>query len=256
MIHVEGLVKSFGHTYALRSIDLDVAEGEFLTIIGPNGAGKTTLLRILATLLKPTSGLVRINNIALSPGDTEFRRLVGFVSHQPLIYGNLSVEENLRFYARLYDVQNPEERVDSLLNLVGLERRRHSLARTLSRGMQQRLSVARSIIHEPKILLLDEPYTGLDQHATRMLHGLLQVAGPNSRTVVMTTHNLEQGLGLCDRLVMLTKGRIVYDVAKASLTLSEMQEAYWQHAAEDDGWQELRSRCASRPRHWPLSGKT
>ncbi len=237
MIHVEGLVKSFGHTYALRSVDLEVAQGEFLTIIGPNGAGKTTFLRILATLLKPTSGLVRVNDLDLSPNDTEFRRQIGFVSHQPLIYSNLTVEENLRFYSRIYDVLSPEERVDALLELVGLDERRHSLAGTLSRGMQQRLSVARGIIHEPSILLLDEPYTGLDQQATRMLHGLLQAVRPNARTVIMTTHNLEQGLELCDKLVMLSRGRIVFQSDKACLTLAGLQEAYWQHADEAGGWE-------------------
>ena len=235
MIHVESLVKSFGHTCALRSIDLEVAEGEFLTVVGPNGAGKTTLLRILATLLNPTSGRVRINGLDLSPGDAEVRRQIGFVSHQPLIYGNLTVEENLRFYARIYDVQPLDQRVDMLLDLVGLDGRRHSLARTLSRGMQQRLSVARGIIHEPRILLFDEPHTGLDQQATRMLHGLLQTVGFKSRTVVMTTHNLEQGLALCDRLVMLSRGSIVYESDKASLTLSELQEAYRQHAEDESG---------------------
>ena len=235
MIHVESLVKSFGHTCALRSIDLEVAEGEFLTVVGPNGAGKTTLLRILATLLNPTSGRVCINGLDLSPGDAEVRRQIGFVSHQPLIYGNLTVEENLRFYARIYDVQPLDQRVDMLLDLVGLDGRRHSLARTLSRGMQQRLSVARGIIHEPRILLFDEPYTGLDQQATRMLHGLLQTVGCKSHTVVMTTHNLEQGLALCDRLVMLSRGSIVYESDKASLTLSALQEAYWQHAEDKSG---------------------
>jgi len=175
---------------------------------------------------------VRINGLDLSPGDAEVRRQIGFVSHQPLIYGNLTVEENLRFYARIYDVQPLDQRVDMLLDLVGLDGRRHSLARTLSRGMQQRLSVARGIIHEPRILLLDEPYTGLDQQATRMLHGLLQTVGYKSHTVVMTTHNLEQGLALCDRLVMLSRGSIVYESSKAALTLAELQEAYWRHTAD------------------------
>lgn len=236
MIHVQGLVKSFGYTYALRSIDLEVAEGEFLTIVGPNGAGKTTFLRILATLLKPTSGLVRVNELDLSPNDTEFRRQIGFVSHHPLIYSHLTVEENLRFYSRIYDVPSPGQRVDALLDLVGLDERRHSLAGTLSRGMQQRLSVARGIIHEPSILLLDEPYTGLDQQATRMLHGLLRAVRPKARTVIMTTHNLEQGLELCDRLVMLSRGRIVFQSDKACLTVAQLQEAYWRYADEASGW--------------------
>ena len=235
MIQIEGLVKSFGHTYALRGVDLEVAEGEFLTIVGPNGAGKTTLLRILATLLKPTNGLVRINGLDLTPRDPEIRRQIGFVSHQPLIYSNLTVEENLHFYGRIYDVHRLEERVGALLDLVGLDGRRHSLAGTLSRGMKQRLSVARSIIHEPAIMLLDEPYTGLDQQATRMLRGLLGAVSPESHTVVMTTHNLEQGLDLCDRLVILSRGRIVYQAEKASLTLAELKEAYWRCAEGETG---------------------
>lgn len=235
MIQIEGLVKAFGHTYALRGIDLEVAEGEFLTIVGPNGAGKTTLLRILATLLKPTSGLVRMNGRVLSPGDTEIRRQIGFVSHQPLIYSDLTVEENLHFYGRIYDVHRLEERVDVLLDLVGLEGRRHSLAGTLSRGLQQRLSVARSIIHEPSIMLLDEPYTGLDQQATRMLRGLLGAVSPQSHAVVMTTHNLAHGLELCDKLVILSRGRIVYQAERGSLTLAELQEAYWLYAEGEGG---------------------
>jgi len=230
MIQVEGLVKSFGHTAVLQRIDLQVGTGEIVTIVGPNGAGKTTLLRILATLLKPTAGRVSINGLPLTPNDSQVRRLIGFVSHKPLIYDNLTVEENLRFYGRLYDVHPLQERVDMLLERVALEGRRHSLAGTLSRGMQQRLSVARSIIHDPALLLLDEPHTGLDQHATITLQELLR-SSTQSRTVVMTTHNLEQGLQLCDRLVVLAQGRITFEAARASLTLDELQQAYWQHTA-------------------------
>jgi heme exporter protein A len=230
MIQIQGLVKSFGHTFALRGVDLEVAKGEFLTIVGPNGAGKTTLLRILATLLKPTSGLLRINGLDVAPGDTDMRRQIGFVSHQPLTYDDLTVEENLHFYGRLYDVHPLEERVDVLLDLVGLDARRHSLSGTLSRGMQQRLSVARGIIHEPSIILLDEPYTGLDQQARRMLRGLLGTVSAESRTIIMTTHHLEQGLELCDRLAILSGGRVVYQAEKGSLTPLELREAYWRYA--------------------------
>jgi heme ABC exporter ATP-binding subunit CcmA len=233
MIQVEGLVKCFGLSYALRGVDLDVAEGEFLTVVGPNAAGKTTLLRIMATLLKPSSGLVRICGWDSASADTEIRRQIGFVSHQPLIYSNLSVGENLLFYGRIYDVDRLQERVDALLHLVGLESRRHSLAGRLSRGMQQRLSVARGIIHEPPILLLDEPYTGLDQQAARMLRGLLRDVSVGSHTVVMTTHNLEQGLELCDKLAILSRGQIVHRAERASLTLAELQEAYWRHTEHE-----------------------
>lgn len=233
MIEIQGLTKSFGHTHALRGVDLQVAEGEFLTIVGPNGAGKTTFLRILATLLKPTRGFVRINGLDLAPADVEVRRQIGFVSHQPLVYGNLTVAENLRFYGRIYDVPELEQRVETLLSLVGLDGRAHSLARTLSRGMQQRLSVARSIIHEPSIMLLDEPYTGLDQQASRMLRGLLQTVSTHSHTVVMTTHNLEHALKPADRLVILCRGHIVFQAEASTLGLAELREAYWQHTEGD-----------------------
>ncbi|UCC77076.1 MAG: heme ABC exporter ATP-binding protein CcmA [Anaerolineales bacterium] len=233
MIEIQGLTKSFGHTHALRGVDLQVAEGEFLTIVGPNGAGKTTFLRILATLLKPTRGFVRINGLDLAPADVEVRRQIGFVSHQPLVYGNLTVAENLRFYGRIYDVPELEQRVETLLSLVGLDGRAHSLARTLSRGMQQRLSVARSIIHEPSIMLLDEPYTGLDQQASRMLRGLLQTVSTQSHTVVMTTHNLEHALKPADRLVILCRGHIVFQAEASTLSLAELREAYWQHTEGD-----------------------
>jgi heme exporter protein A len=229
MIQVKGLVKSFGHTYALRSVDLEVPQGEFLTIVGPNGAGKTTLLRILATLLKPTDGLVRIDGLDPAARGEEIRRLVGFVSHRSLTYANLTAQENLRFYGRMYNVPALQERVEMLLNLVGLEARRHDPVRGLSRGMQQRLSIARAIVHQPSLMLLDEPYTGLDQQATEMLRQLLRTISAESRTVVMTTHNLERALELSDSLAMLAKGRIVYQAERASLTLADLRQTYWQH---------------------------
>ena len=232
MIQVQGLVKSFGHTYALQEINLDVAQGQFLAIVGPNGAGKTTLLRILATLLKPTSGSVSIDGLDLVSRSGEIRRRLGFVSHQSLTYGRLTVEENLRFYGRLYDVDELEERVDSLLQLVGLESRRHDPTRTLSRGMLQRLSIARAIVHQPSLLLLDEPYTGLDQQAAEMLRTLLQTINAESRTVLMTTHNLERALELCDTVAILSSGRIVHETISEPLSTDRLREIYRAHVGE------------------------
>lgn len=232
MIQVQGLVKSFGHTYALHEINLDVAQGQFLAIVGPNGAGKTTLLRILATLLKPSSGSVSIDGLDLASSSGEIRRRIGFVSHQSLTYGRLTVEENLRFYGRLYDVDELEGRVNSLLHLVGLETRRHDPARTLSRGMLQRLSIARAIVHQPSLLLLDEPYTGLDQQAAEMLRTLLQTVNAESRTVLMTTHNLERALELCDTVAILSSGRIVHETASEPLSADGLREIYWEHVGE------------------------
>ena len=229
MIEIRGLSKSFGPMSALRGIDLQVADGQFLTIVGPNGAGKTTLLRILATLLKPSRGDVYINGLPLTAENPEMRRQIGYLSDRPLIYPHLTAEENLFFFGRLYDVSPLRERVDSLLQAVGLVDRRHSMAGTLSRGLQQRLSLARSMIHQPAIMLLDEPFTGLDPQATQMLEGLLQRLRPKSQTVIMTIHNLEQGLALCDRLVILARGAVAYQTDKTSLTLSDLRETYWHH---------------------------
>jgi heme exporter protein A len=232
VIQIQGLVKSFGHTYALRDVDLNVAQGQFLTIVGPNGAGKTTLLRILATLLKPTKGLVNIDGFDLSSHSGEIRRRIGFVSHQSLIYDRLTVEENLRFYGQLYDVVGLEERVDSLLYLVGLRSRRHDPAGNLSRGMKQRLSIARAIIHQPALLLLDEPYTGLDQQAAEMLRMLLRTVSDEPRTVVMTTHDLQRAVELCDAVAILTSGRIVRGMENKNLDLDRLREIYWTYVGD------------------------
>jgi heme exporter protein A len=230
MIEVQSLVKSFGHSAALRGVDLRVADGEFLTVVGPNGAGKTTLLRILAGLLQPPEGSVRINRIPLDPGDADLRRCVGFLSDRPIMYSHLTVMENLEFYGRLFEVLGLHERVDELLGLVGLTSRQHHLAGTLSRGMQQRLSLARSLVHDPSVLLLDEPYAGLDQEAVEILCKILRSAGPARRTVVMATHNLQQGLEWCDRIVMLSSGRVVFRGDRQTLSWGELREVYRQRS--------------------------
>jgi heme exporter protein A len=229
MIEVRGLVKSFGSKVALEGVDLDVAEGEFLTLVGPNGAGKTTLIRILATLTRPTGGSVRVAGYDLAGQGAEIRRRIGLASHQTLLYGDLSAEENLRFYGRMYEVPDLEERITTLLQRVDLDRRRHDLVRTFSRGMQQRLSLARALLHDPAILLLDEPYTGLDQQAVEVLREVLVALVGRSRTVLMTTHNLERGLELCDRAAILVNGRIVHQADKCDLDIASFREAYRRH---------------------------
>ncbi len=228
-VEVRGLVKSFGSKVALEGVDLDVAEGEFLTLVGPNGAGKTTLIRILATLTRPTGGSVRVAGYDLGSQGSEARRRIGLASHQTLLYGDLSAEENLRFYGRMYEVPDLEERITALLQRVDLDHRRHDLVRTFSRGMQQRLSIARALLHDPAVLLLDEPYTGLDQQAMEVLREVLVALVGRSRTVLMTTHNLERGLELCDRAAILVNGRIVYQADKSDLDVATFREAYGRH---------------------------
>ncbi|UCC88943.1 MAG: heme ABC exporter ATP-binding protein CcmA [Anaerolineales bacterium] len=228
MIEIRKLVKAFGNRAVLKGVDLTVAEGEFLTLVGPNGAGKTTLMSVISTLSKPTAGQVRVSGYNLADGAVEVRRQIGLVSHKTLLYDDLSAEQNLHFYARMYDVPNVNTRIETVLRRVGLWGRQRDPVRTYSRGMQQRLAIARAMLHDPPILLLDEPDTGLDQHAAAMLSNLLHEVGATHRTVLMTTHNLERGLELGDRVAILAGGRIAYQADKSELDARQFREVYYQ----------------------------
>ena len=247
MIELRKLTKAFGRKIALRGLDLRVEPGESLVIFGPNGAGKTTLIRILSSLSRPTSGAVFIGGLDLKTHADGIRRHLGVVSHSPLLYDSLTAEENLRFFGRLYGVTGLEARVTLLLEQVGMAARRKDLVRTFSRGMTQRLAIARALLHDPEILLLDEPDTGLDPQAAEMLHRLLaELSGRSSgaraaatespsgdagaaRTIVTVTHNLERGLALADRVIILANGRVVYDADAGALTSSELRPLYDEH---------------------------
>jgi heme exporter protein A len=228
MIEVRNLTKVFGLMPVLRGLDLDVARGEFLTLLGPNGSGKTTLLRILAALSRPTSGTVEIGGWAL-PGEAEYvRSQLGVVSHLPLLYDTLTAEENLLFFARLYNLPASErrDRVESVLRRVGLWKRARDVVQTYSRGMQQRMAIARAILHDPAVLILDEPYTGLDQDAAALLDELLREVATAGRTVIMTTHDLQRGHALADRIAILSRGKIAFDAPTRALTLEELPMRY------------------------------
>jgi heme exporter protein A len=225
-IDVKGLTKAFGHFYALRGVDFQVPQGEFVTLLGPNGAGKTTLIKIIATISKQTAGSVSVGGIDLSDRPLDVRSMLGVISHQTYLYEDLTAEENLRFFGKMYGVGNLEGRIDDLLKRVGLSRRRGDAVRTFSRGMQQRLSIARAIIHNPSILLLDEPDTGLDQNAADMLGELVRDLNVPGRSVIMTTHHLERGLGMCDRVAILAGGKIVYDQRRELLDVGDFRRVY------------------------------
>jgi heme exporter protein A len=211
---------------ALRGIDLDIRPGEFVTIVGPNGAGKTTLLRILATLSRPTHGQVTIAGHMLPRGADEARRQIGLLSHQPLLYGDLSAEENLRFFGLMYDVNPLEARILELLDKVDLLDRRQDRARTFSRGMQQRLAIARALLHDPAVVLLDEPFTGLDPHASDRLEEMLHLLRDGQRTVVMTIHDLERGWAMCDRALVLARGKIVYQARTSEVDVATFRSEF------------------------------
>ena len=211
MIQVRELAKSFGPRTALAGVSLEIPAGQSVTLVGPNGAGKTTLLRILATLTRPTSGTVRIAGLDPARAGEEVRRKIGFLSHRTLLYSDLTAGQNLGFYARMYHLSDGPARVAALLERVGLTARRDDLVGTFSRGMQQRLAVARAVLHRPTVLLLDEPYTGLDLQAAQALTDLLTELAGEGRTILLTTHNLERGLAVGQRVVVLNRGRIVRD---------------------------------------------
>ena len=221
-----GLTRVYGPVRALDDVDLDLERGEFLTIFGPNGAGKSTLLKVLACLVRPTAG--RLSIFGLDPraaSDTVKRRL-GLIAHAGLLYGGLSARANLLFYARLYDLADPARRADEMLEEVGLSDRAGDLARTLSRGMKQRLSIARALIHDPDLVLLDEPYTGLDQHSSRTLRGILETVRGKGRTVVMVTHQLEEGLHASTRVAVMSRGRVAWESPAGGLTHESLARRY------------------------------
>ncbi len=226
MISVHSLVKRFGLKTVLRDLDFEVQPGEFVALLGPNGAGKTTFLRILASLSRPTLGEVRVAGYRLPHHAAAVRARLGVVSHLPLLYGDLTAEENLRFYARLYALRGVEARITEVLKLAGLEPRRKDLVRTFSRGMAQRLAIARAVIHDPDVLLLDEPYTGLDQDASSMLDGVLRSVTAQGRTVVMTSHDLARAEDLASRFDILSRGRIAASARRNELRKSNLLSFY------------------------------
>lgn len=225
-IEVKGLEKSFGEHRALRGIDLEVGQGECLVIFGPNGAGKTTLLKIISTLLKPSAGKVFLDGIDIRDKPTEMRRKLSLVSHQTFLYDDLTVFENLKFYAKMYDISDSEKRIREVITWAQLESRIHDKVGTLSRGLQQRASLARAVLHNPSFLFLDEPEVGLDPHASDMVRDVLSNTDSGSRTVVITTHNLERGLKLGDKIAIVDKGKIVYRVSRQELTGVNFRDIY------------------------------
>lgn len=228
LIETRSLVKAYDLLVVLRKLDLQIGRGEFIALLGPNGSGKSTLLRLLSGLSKPSSGAIFIGGWELPREAAAVRAQIGMVSHRALLYENLTARENLQFFARLYNLplQNTDGRIRLLLEQVGLAKRGDSLVRTFSRGMQQRLSIARALLHDPAVLLMDEPYTGLDQDAAQVLDGLLTQAYADGRTIVMTTHDLDRAARLASRVMILSRGNIGYDAPASALNGHQLSAHY------------------------------
>jgi heme exporter protein A len=225
-IEARALEKWYGPLPAVRGIDLSLARGEFLTVFGPNGAGKSTLLRMLCGVVRPTRGTVHVAGHDVGGDDEGWRARIGLLSHQTFLYPGLSAAENLDFYARLYALPDRRARVDGALREVGLIDRRGDRVGTFSRGMQQRLALARTLLHDPEVVFLDEPYTGLDPHAAAMLRGVLERLRDGRRTVVLVTHNLSQGLELADRVAVQVAGRWVSDEQRGEIDAAAFERVY------------------------------
>lgn len=211
-VEVRNLTFSFGVTPVLRGLDLVVEQGSMLTIFGPNGAGKTTLLKVLAGLLRPSQGSVHIEGMDAAKKPTTLRRLIGLISHQTYVYPQLTGLENLEFYGRMYQVAEPRRQARLMLEEMGLGAVMDREVATYSRGMQQRLSIARALLHRPRLLLLDEPFTGLDHQARESLASLLRAVKDGQRTVIMATHDIDEGLGLSDRVAVLVRGKLALEI--------------------------------------------
>ncbi|MEA3287364.1 MAG: ABC transporter ATP-binding protein [Candidatus Marinimicrobia bacterium] len=222
---LDQVCKDFGRIIALRNIDLSISSGEVVSILGRNGAGKTTLLNIMSGVSKPSSGSIKL--FGTDPSAKINKAKLAVISHEMFLYGNLTALENLEYYGRIYGVPDLSHRITKLLADVELTHRRFDLVATFSRGMTQRLTIARALLHEPSLLLLDEPFTGLDQQAVGMLISLLNIQKELGKTILLTTHDLHTAKELSERYIVLDKHRIVHDGSMADSTPDEIRNNYF-----------------------------
>ena len=224
-IETKKLTKVFGDRKALDKVSIEVPEGAFLSIFGPNGAGKTTLVRTLATLSRATSGTALVAGFDAKEEPDKVREHIGLISHNPMLYPDLTAMENLMFTAQLYGVVNAEERVRELLRAVELDHRRFDVVHTFSRGMTQRLSIARALMNDPDVVFLDEPYAGLDPHAVEIFDGLIEQLR-DGRTFIMVSHDLQKGFDVCTHALVLARGRVVSYAPKEDIDFEQFRQLY------------------------------
>lgn len=211
MIFVQGLSKSFGGIEAVKDLNLDISSGEVFGLLGPNGAGKTTTIRMLTALIAPSAGSAEVAGFRLGREDHDLRKAVGILTESPGLYAQLSAERNLTFYARLYEVEDISGQVARYLRMLGLWERRSEPVGTFSKGMRQKLAIARALLHEPRVLFLDEPTSGLDPEAAKVVREFIEELRGAGRSIVLTTHNLDEADRLCDRIGVLNTRLVALD---------------------------------------------
>lgn len=226
VVFASGLEKSFGSVHVLNGLDLEVPPGETVGLLGPNGAGKTTLLRVLATLAKADAGVARVNGHDLGGRPEDVRRTTGVVMHSSMLYQDLTARENLRFHVGMYRITDGERRALDIAGRLGVSDRLDDRIRNLSHGLQKRFAIARALLHEPRLLLLDEPDAGLDQASLTFLRAVLADHRASGGSTLLVTHALERAIEICDRVLVLAGGRVVYDVRRDAVDIAGLQAAY------------------------------
>ncbi len=234
IVTLKNVFKIYGHVTALKNISFDINKGDFISIFGANGAGKSTLLKILSNQTRPTKGEIFYSSIPAKKLQDSYRKKFGVISHQPFVYENLSALENLIFYGNLYGVKKAEKRAIELLKRVDLYSRRNDLIRTFSRGMLQRVSIARALVHNPEMIFLDEPYTGLDSVASLSLTNILKEQLEGNKTILMVTHDLKIGLDLSSKVIILNKGQIVYSENRSNINEASFEKLYLTYAGKNE----------------------
>ena len=227
-IEIENLSKRYGYNYALRDVTLNILQGEVFVFLGPNGSGKTTLLKILTTLTSLTSGNVKVFGLALSENGREIRQMVGYLSHEPLLYRDLTGEENINFYSKFYQLSSQErfqDKLDKSFNFLRITRWRHEPIKNLSKGLKKRFDLVRAIIHDPKILLLDEPFSGLDILSVNILKDFIRNERGN-KTTIISTHDIDLAKSLCDRGAILVEGKMRQLLRSQDITDTSVKEVF------------------------------
>lgn len=227
-IEIENLSKRYGYNYALRDVTLNILQGEVFVFLGPNGSGKTTLLKILTTLTSLTSGNVKVFGLALRENGREIRQMIGYLSHEPLLYRDLTGEENINFYSKFYQLSSQErfqEKLDKAFNFLRITRWRHEPIKNLSKGLKKRFDLVRAIIHDPKILLLDEPFSGLDILSVKILKDFIKNERGN-KTTIISTHDIDLAKSLCDRGAILVEGKMRQVLRSQDITNTSVKEVF------------------------------
>jgi heme exporter protein A len=232
VIQTNQLIKRVGDKVILKGVNLSIKQGQTVAILGPNGAGKSTILKVIATLIKPSSGEVLINNKEIKKHAIEVKSLIGYLPHASLLYDHFTPLENLVLFGKLYGVKDVEKRAKELIEKVGLSFFLHEPVKSFSRGMIQRVAIARAIIHDPRILLLDEPHTGLDQQAIVILNKVILEMKAQGTTTVMVTHDFKQAAEICDRIIIVKNGKIVDDFM---LEENNLDYVFEQYASQTEG---------------------